>query len=253
MRSNGDARPLYEQVADTLRRAITRGDLAPGDAVPSEAELREQHGVSRDTIRKALHQLTQEGLLTAGQGRVRHVRSYAPLRWVLSGFESQMSDPDDQLDPWGADVKRQGRRPSESVEVAIVVPPEAIADRLGIGSDELAVVRRRVRYVDDTPYQIADSYFPESLARGTPLMQPRSVSVPGGILAAIGRPQSTVLDEIAIRMPTKNEVDRLELPSGTPVAEVTRTGYAEDDTPLRVMVTVAPGDRNVLVYKLDAF
>ncbi|HEX2418020.1 MAG TPA: GntR family transcriptional regulator [Micromonosporaceae bacterium] len=251
MRSNGDARPLYEQVADTLRRAITRGDLAPGDTIPSEAELRERHGVSRDTIRKALHQLTQEGLLTTGQGRTRHVRSYAPLRWALSTFEA--SDLDDQLDAWATDVKRQGRRPSETVEVAIVVPPEAVAERLRIdSSNELTVVRRRVRYVDDSPYQIADSYFPEPLVRGTPLMRPRSVSAPGGILASIGHPQSTYLDEIAVRMPTKNEVDRLELPSGTPVAEVTRTGYAEDETPLRVMVTVAPGDRNVLVYRLNA-
>src|SRR5262249_10847439 len=38
----------------------------------------------------------------------------------------------------------------------------------------------------------------------------------------------------------------------TPVAEITRIGYTEDRTPLRVMISVAPGDRNVLVYKLEA-
>jgi hypothetical protein len=38
----------------------------------------------------------------------------------------------------------------------------------------------------------------------------------------------------------------------TPVAEVTRTGYAADRTPLRVIVTVAPGDRNVPVYEVGA-
>jgi hypothetical protein len=36
------------------------------------------------------------------------------------------------------------------------------------------------------------------------------------------------------------------------VAAVTRTGYAQDGTLLRVMVTVAPGDRNTLVYETDA-
>jgi GntR family transcriptional regulator len=256
MSTHADARPLYEQVADALRRAITRGELGPGDPIPSEADLREQHDVSRDTIRKALHQLTQEGLLTSGQGRTRYVRSYAPLRWALSSFESRTkheSDPDTQLDAWSTEVKKQGRRPAETIDVAIVVPPEGVAERLRIDpGKEVAVVRRRVRYADDMPYQIADSYFPEPLVRGTPLMQPRSVSAPGGLLASIGMPQARYVDEITIRMPSKEESDRLDLQVGTPVAEITRTGYAEDGTALRVMISVAPGDRNVLVYELDA-
>ena len=56
--------------------------------------------------------------------------------------------------------------------------------------------------------------------------------------------------KIEVRMPTLTENDRLKLVPGTPVAEITRTGYGEDDTPLRVMVTVAPGDRNLFVYKI---
>jgi DNA-binding GntR family transcriptional regulator len=84
-----DARHLYEQVAAVLRGAIMRGELEPGKSIPSEAELKAQHGVSRDTVRKALGILTQEGLITAGQGRVRYVRAYAPLRWTLSSFEGK--------------------------------------------------------------------------------------------------------------------------------------------------------------------
>jgi DNA-binding FadR family transcriptional regulator len=57
-----DARHLYDQVATALRESITRGELEPGEAIPSEAELKAQHGVSRDTVRKALGVLTQEGL-----------------------------------------------------------------------------------------------------------------------------------------------------------------------------------------------
>ena len=53
-----------------------------------------------------------------------------------------------------------------------------------------------------------------------------------------------------VRMPTLTENGRLNLVPGTPVAEITRTGYREDGMPLRVMVTVAPGDRNLFVYKI---
>lgn len=249
-----DARPLYEQVATVLRAAIQQGELQPGAALPSEAELRDQHRVSRDTVRKALARLAQEGLITTGQGKARYVRSYAPLRWSLSSFESQdRADSANAADAWAADVARQGRQPSETIEVGIVVPPKRVAERLDLDPESgFAVVRRRVRYADDKPYQLADSYFPEELVRGTPLVEPRSVSAPGGLLASIGHVQIRFVDEIAIRMPTVAETDNLVLPTGTPVAEVTRTGYAADDRPLRVMVSVAPGDRNVLVYEVGA-
>jgi GntR family transcriptional regulator len=52
-------------------------------------------------------------------------------------------------------------------------------------------------------------------------------------------------------MPTKIEADRLRLSPGTAVAEITRTGYGDDGKPLRVMVTVAPGDRTLLVYEIS--
>jgi hypothetical protein len=41
-------------------------------------------------------------------------------------------------------------------------------------------------------------------------------------------------------------------PTGTPVAEHIRAGLGKDGKPLRVMVTIAPGDLHTLVYELDA-
>lgn len=254
--SPADTRPLYEQVADELRRSIERRDYAPDAPLPSEADLMGRFGVSRDTIRKALLQLTHEGLVSAGQGRTRRVRRYEPLRWALATYESRSkheASPDGAGDAWSAEVREQGRTPHETIELGIVVPPARVAERLNLVPDrDVVVLRKRIRYVDDRPYQLADSYFPEHIVRGTALMEPRSVSAPGGILASIGRPQSKYTDEIAVRMPSRSESDRLDLPSGTPIAEIMRTGYADDGTPLRCMVSIVPGDRTVLVYELDA-
>ena len=243
---------LYEQVAESLRRRIEHGEFSPGDSIPTETELQEKHGVSRDTVRRALTQLTQEGLISGRQGRARYVRSYKPLAWSLSGFEKQ-SNHSPEADAWSTEVKRQKRMPSESIEVGIEVAAGRVAEllRLHEGKD-LVVVRRRVRFVDSIPYQLADSYFPEALVRGTPLMAPRSVSVAGGVLASIGHPQLKLVDEIAVRMPTNEESSRLEIAAGTPIAEVTRIGFAADGAALRMMVTVAPGDRHILRYELDA-
>lgn len=47
-------RKLYQQAAATIAAAIQRGDYRPGQRIPSERELAEEHKVSRPTIREAL-------------------------------------------------------------------------------------------------------------------------------------------------------------------------------------------------------
>ncbi len=252
MAAGSDARALYERVADDLRASIERGELRPGQTVPPEQELATRHGVARQTVRQALQQLTNEGLLVSGRGRGRIVRSQTRLRWQLSHFEDRSRHGQD-ADAWAHEVSEQGHEARQEVAVSIDTPSPAIAERLHLDPDkDLVVVRRRVRYVDDMPFQLADSYFPETLVRGTQLMLPKDVSAPGGLLASIGHPQARLIDEIQIRMPTKVESSRLGLPTGTPVAEHMRTGLANDGTPLRVMVTIVPGDRHTLIYELDA-
>ena len=54
---------LYLQLAGLLREDITTGRLTKDDAVPSESYLEQQHGVSRATVRRAIKQLRDEGLV----------------------------------------------------------------------------------------------------------------------------------------------------------------------------------------------
>ena len=64
-------RGTFRQVADQLRQLIACGDLRPGDMVPAELSLAEQHSISRGTARAALGVLVEEGLIEVvpGQGR----------------------------------------------------------------------------------------------------------------------------------------------------------------------------------------
>ncbi len=66
---------LRQQAVAALRRAITTGELAPGSHLP-EIEMSERLQIGRGTLREAMRQLQQEGLITAGaRGRlsVRHM------------------------------------------------------------------------------------------------------------------------------------------------------------------------------------
>lgn len=61
-------RPLYRQLAQTLRAAIANGTYALGDLLPTELELCATHEVSRHTARDALRLLTDEGLISRKRG-----------------------------------------------------------------------------------------------------------------------------------------------------------------------------------------
>jgi DNA-binding GntR family transcriptional regulator len=75
--SPDDPRPPYQQVADDLREAITRGSLRPGEKLPSGRELARRYEVALMTIQKALAVLRTEGHVIPYQGRGVFVRSEA--------------------------------------------------------------------------------------------------------------------------------------------------------------------------------
>ncbi|MFJ5264195.1 GntR family transcriptional regulator [Streptomyces sp. NPDC088387] len=61
---NGSRRLTPQEIADTLRERIRRGDLKAGDRLPTQAELAEEFGVERGAVRQALRSLQDLGLLT---------------------------------------------------------------------------------------------------------------------------------------------------------------------------------------------
>lgn len=244
-------RALYQQIADVLRERIYRGELPPGAQLPSEQGLIEQYEVSRNTVRLAVGVLVNEGLVESGQGKGSFVRRRAPLRFFASRTDSRKRRERTTRDAFQSDTTEQGRTGSLHIEVGIVYPPEDIASRLGLAEGEAVAVRRRIQYVDGDPYATADTYFPLELVRGTAITQPDDI--PRGanaVLDDIGHAQVRWLDEVTVRMPTTDEVHRLKLSPGTPVAILVRTGYDTDEIPVRVFVTVLPGDRYTLVWEV---
>lgn len=61
-------RPRYAEVADKLLARIQNGEIRVGDMLPTEAELVEFYGVSRNTVREAMRGLTQMGLIERRPG-----------------------------------------------------------------------------------------------------------------------------------------------------------------------------------------
>ncbi|MBO4274041.1 GntR family transcriptional regulator [Microbispora triticiradicis] len=64
-----DPRPLHEQVSAAIKRAITTGDVAPGDRLPPARDLAAALGVNANTVLRSLRELRDEGLLEFRRGR----------------------------------------------------------------------------------------------------------------------------------------------------------------------------------------
>ncbi|NJP94503.1 GntR family transcriptional regulator, partial [Nonomuraea sp. FMUSA5-5] len=146
---------LYQQVASELRRAIYSGVLGPGAQLPTEAQLMEDHGVSRNTVRLALGELVNEGLVTRTPRRGTVVRDRRPLL-IYPQRELEPQPSGELREAFAYAVGQEGRAPSQYIEVLTVSPVEEIASRLELADGELAVVRRRLRFVDGQPYNTND-------------------------------------------------------------------------------------------------
>jgi GntR family transcriptional regulator, nutrient-sensing system regulator len=144
--------PKYYELRQWLRTQVD--GMPPGTPVAPERALSQRFGVSRTTVRQALHDLAVEGRIVRHQGRGTFVappKVTQPME--LSSFTQAMSS--------------QGRRPgSQVVDVAVVDAEPEVAERLGIGTGTAVVRVERVRYADDEPMAVETVYldharFPE--------------------------------------------------------------------------------------------
>lgn len=247
----GSPQSLTDAVADDIRDRIYNGDLTPAAKLPTEEDLMDRHRVSRTTVRRALSQLINEGLVTSRQGVGYYVRGATPLVWIASRPERNVRTDISPADAWSVGVREQDRTPLEEITVSVTKPPERIMALLALGPDETVVVRRRVRRVDGSVMLTADSYFPERLVANSPITQPGDV-LPGTylVMAQLGHGWVRTQDRVRARMPNRDEVLRLGLTPGTPVIDHTRISWAGDGTPVRVQLATLPGDRNEIVYEL---
>jgi GntR family transcriptional regulator len=246
-------RPVYKQIADHLRTAITRRRLREGDRLPSEARLMAHYGVARMTIRNAMRLLRDEGLVIAEHGRGVYVRRRPPVRRLASdrfaqrhrkkGKAAFMAEAEQAAATPGVDMLkvREGRAPAD------------VADRLRIADGDRVVIRSRRYSLDGRPVETAVSYIPADLARGTPIADLNPG--PGGIYARLeeqGHTLERFTEDVTARMPTPEEARLLDLATGVPVFRLIRVAYDLADRALEVCDTVMAADTYLLSYELSA-
>jgi GntR family transcriptional regulator len=241
-----DHEPVYRRVLGELRALILSGELAAGDRFPSVREIAERYTVTSGTANRAVGELRAEGLIISRQGSGSFVR---PFRAIARSSPTRLA-----RERWGTGQAIQeadtGVRP-RTVDVEVGEEPalDWVAAGLGIEPEVPVVFRRRRFVVDDRSVQLATSYLPTDVARGTPIMH--TDTGPGGIygrLADVGHAPVAFTEYLRSRMPYPEEVKRLELPEGTPVMEITRHAFQQDGRCVEVNRMVLDGTAYVVDY-----
>ncbi|MFG2771695.1 GntR family transcriptional regulator [Streptomyces sp. NPDC048350] len=244
-----DGRSPHQKIAAEIRRQITRGELPPGSKLGSTAELMEQYGgVANTTVQKALQMLKAEGLLEGLAGRGVYVRQHVqqtiePMLYMKPAGQGEPY-------PWVSEAaKRQQVGRSQLLDVEVVVPPQEVAEALGLEQGERAVLRKQVLFLDDEPTELTRSYYPLSLVEGTAVLEKRRIR--GGtpaLLASMGFPPREVADELSSEIPTEAEVVALELPKDMPVLLAFRVVYSDHRRPIEVTLMTKAAHRYRMRY-----
>lgn len=131
--------PFHLQLRKLLEHQIETGQWRQGDRLPSEPFLSEHYGVSRATVRQALHALEQQGLIRKEKGRGAFVNRTSSGSWLLQWAGGLF---DDELSRRGVTVE------STVLRACVERLPDWAADALHLDPGTEGVTLERLRRID---------------------------------------------------------------------------------------------------------
>jgi GntR family transcriptional regulator len=206
--------PLWHQAENTLRLLIERGEWASGSQIPNEDRLCEMLGISRITVRHALRNLEEAGLLRREHGRGTFVRSAT----VVAGVRGLTSFTDE--------MKTLALAPSTRlIEAHVVAANAEMADALGITLGDRVVQLKRLRLGNGMPIGIQTSHLPEARVPGLYNEAERVQSLYAWLKERCDISPVKAKEVYRVGMVDEADAELIQLPAGTPAFEVERIAF----------------------------
>lgn len=144
--------PKYLQLSEWLKRMIEKGRYAIGEKLPSEIEFAHMFDLNRNTVRQALLQLVNEGLL---------VRKNGVGTFVTSKYNNKVQYSLQNITSLTTEFSKLGFTvETDLVSKKVVETTDDIAEKLMLGGDTRAIQIKRVRRGNNIPLVIERSYLP---------------------------------------------------------------------------------------------
>jgi DNA-binding GntR family transcriptional regulator len=203
--------PLYFQVASRIEDAIRTGVIPPGSRLENEVALGERLGLSRPTIRRAIQDLVDKGLLVRRRGIGTQVVHGPVTRKV-------------ELTSLYDDLQQGSQQPgTKLLERSDVAADERVAEALGVPVGSTVVHIRRVRFAEDVPMAVLENYLPADFLDVTDADLAQFGLYQ--LLRSRGVTMRVAKQRIGARAATDDESTLLEIEDAGPVLTMSRTAY----------------------------
>lgn len=213
--------PLWLQLSSVLRGEIESGRLQADQALPSESELIDRHGVSRTVVREALADLVRGGLIYKVRARGSFVSPRRPeFRFIGSMMGSS------------ADLQNTGRTVTTRVisfEHGTATAEDA--EQLRIAEGDPVICLRRLRLVDNTPWLLVDTVLPERRFPNLRRNALENQSFYDHIRRHYGVQPKGADRWISAIAPSPEDAELLQLAPNEPVLAIESIAWDDDDAP----------------------
>lgn len=215
---HGSPVPLYHQAAQALEAAIEDGRLPRGSKLGGEVELATRLGISRPTMRAAMKQLVDKGLVLRRRG-IGTIVAPRPVRRAVA------------LTSLYDDLKEAGREPRTRLLSLERGPcPPDVAEHLALESGAAVTLFDRLRVAGDDPIALMHNVVPADL------LEIREEDLERGglyeLLRGAGISPNVATQRVGARKAGAEEAELLEVEPGDPVLTVARIAYDANGRPI---------------------
>ncbi|MFB6467343.1 GntR family transcriptional regulator [Cytobacillus sp. Hz8] len=223
--------PIYYQLEELIKGLIEKGELKPGDSLPSEREYAEKYQISRMTVRQAFSKLVNDGYLYRLQGKGTFI-SDRKIEQPLQGLTS-----------FTEDMQKRGMKPgSQLLDFKIIAASLQIASQLNIQENEPVYEIKRIRLADDVPMAFESTYISANLIKGLTIdIVHKSLYsyIEEQLHLRIDHATQIIESSIANQL----EAQYLNIKNGAPILLIQRNTFLQDGTPVELVKSSYRADR----------
>jgi GntR family phosphonate transport system transcriptional regulator len=239
LRNTRSTTPVWQAIAAALRADISEGRYLPGDKLPTEAQLSARFGVNRHTVRHALSQLVDNGLVRTRRGAGAFVAS-TPTDYPI-GERVRFHE----------NLLAAGRRPEKrvlDVECRAATAGEARALKIDEGATVCAY--RGLSLADGAPIALFESVFPVDRTPGIDRHLTETSSVTEALALAGVADYTRASTRLTAVLADVTQALHLHLREGDPLLRSTSVNVEAEGHPVEYGRTWFAGDRVTLTLEM---